>query len=58
MVSKSIWSYKDKLAASLWISAEKISQSELDSLRESGDEVTNFNYAIDLNENDVIDDAT
>ena len=30
---------KDKLAAPLWISAGIISHSELDSLRESGDDV-------------------
>lgn len=45
---------KEKLAAPLWISAEVISQSELESLRYSGADVTDFNYAIDLNEDEVI----
>jgi hypothetical protein len=48
---------KDKLVAPLWISAGVISQSELESLRNSGADVTDFNYAIGLNENEVIDDA-
>ena len=50
-------SVKEKLAAPLWISAGVISQSELESLRNSGADVTDFNYAIGLNENEVIDDA-
>jgi hypothetical protein len=48
---------KEKLVAPLWISAGVISQSELESLRNSGADVTVFNYAIGLNENEVIDDA-
>jgi hypothetical protein len=48
---------KEKLVAPLWISAGVISQSELESLRNSGADVTDFNYAIGLNENEVIDDA-
>jgi len=48
---------KEKLAAPLWISAGVISQSELESLRYSGVDVTDFNYAIGLNEKEVIDDA-
>jgi hypothetical protein len=48
---------KDKLVAPLWISAGVISQSELESLRYSGADVTDFNYAIDLSENEFIDDA-
>lgn len=49
--------FKEKLAAPLWISAGVISQSELESLRYSGADVTDFNYAIGLNENEIIDDA-
>jgi hypothetical protein len=48
---------KDKLTAPLWISAGVISQSELEFLRYSGTDVTDFNYAIGLNENEVIDDV-
>ncbi|MGZ5053918.1 MAG: hypothetical protein ACXWAT_03115 [Methylobacter sp.] len=47
----------EKLSAPLWISAGIISQSELDSLRSRGADVTNFNYEIGLNEHEVIDDA-
>ena len=50
-------SVKEKLAAPLWISAGVISQSELELLRHSGADVTDFNYVISLNENEVIDDA-
>jgi hypothetical protein len=48
---------KEKLAAPLWISAGVISQAELELLRNSGADVTDFNYAIDPNENEVIDNA-
>jgi hypothetical protein len=48
---------KDNLTAPLWISAGVISQSQLESLRRSGTDVTDFNYVIGLNENEVIDDA-
>jgi hypothetical protein len=48
---------KEKLVAPLWISAEVISKSELESLRHSGADVTDFNYAIGLDENEVINDA-
>ena len=48
---------KENLTVPLWISAGVISQSELESLRQGGIDVTDFNYAIGLNENEVIDDA-
>jgi hypothetical protein len=48
---------KDKLTAPLWISAGIISQAELESLRENGADVTDFNYVIGVNENEVIEGA-
>jgi len=50
-------SFTEKISAPLWISAGILSISELEALRCRGTDVTDFNYEIGLNENEVIDDA-
>jgi len=50
-------SLEKELSAPLWISAGILSISELEALRYRGADVTDFNYEIGLNENEVIDDA-
>jgi len=49
--------FAEKLSAPLWISAGILSTSELEAIRCRGTDVTDFNYEIGVNENEVIDDA-
>jgi hypothetical protein len=51
------WSFSEKFSEPLWVSASILSESELNSLRCRGADVTDFNYEICLGDNEVIDDA-